>query len=90
MTIEFSWKDQRHQLERIDNQLIQPTKFTTISKEIKQGNSIFAVCLHATMEEVPQRIQLEMQQLLQELEDIYQEPKQLPLEREIDHHINLI
>ena len=41
------------------------------------------------MEEVPQGIQPEMQQLLQEFEDIYQEPKQLPSEREIDHHINL-
>ncbi|RVW29332.1 hypothetical protein CK203_109103 [Vitis vinifera] len=81
--------DQRHQLEGIDNKPIQPTKFKTISKEIKQGNSIFAVCLHAAMEEMPQGIQPEMQQLLQEFEDIYQEPKQLPSEREIDHHINL-
>ena len=61
MTMEFSWKDQRHQLEGIDNQLIQPTKFKTISKEIKQGNFIFLVCLHAAMEKVPQGIQLEMQ-----------------------------
>ena len=89
MIMEFSWKDQRHQLEGIDNQPIQPTKFKTISKEIKQGNFIFVVCLHAAMEKVPQGIQPEMQQLLQEFEDIYQEPKQLPSEREIDHHINL-
>ena len=27
--------------------------------------------------------------MLQEFEDIYQEPKQFPPEREIDHHINL-
>ena len=76
-------------LEGIDNQPIQPTKFKTISKEIMQGNSIFTICLHAAMEEVPQGIQPKMQQLLQEFEDIYQEPKQLPPEREIDHHINL-
>ena len=41
------------------------------------------------MEKVPQGIQPEMQQLLQEFDDIYQEPKQLPPQREIDHHINL-
>ena len=35
MTMEFSWKDQRHQLEGIDNQPIQPKNFKTISKEIK-------------------------------------------------------
>lgn len=79
MTMEFSWRDQRHQLKGIDNQPIQPTTFKANSKEIKQENSIFAICLQPTMEEeVPKKIHPDMQQLLPEFEDIYLEPKQLP------------
>jgi len=89
MIMVFLWKNQHHQLEGIDNQPIQPIKFKAISKEMKQGNSIFAVCLQAAREDMPQSTQPDMQQLLQEFEDIYQEPKQLPPQREIAHHINL-
>jgi hypothetical protein len=56
---------------------------------MKQGNLIFAVCLQAARENMPQSTQSDMQQLLQEFKDIYQEPKQLPPQREIAHHINL-
>jgi len=85
----FLWKNQHHQLEGIDNQSIQLIKFKAISKEMKHGNSIFAVCLQAAREDMPQSTQPDIQQLLQEFEDIYQEPKQLPPQREIAYHINL-
>ena len=50
---------------------------------------MFAICLQTSRETLPQGIHPDMQFLLQTFEDIYQEPKQLPPEREIDHRINL-
>jgi hypothetical protein len=89
MTMKFSWMNQHHQLEGIGNQPIQPIQVQALSKELKQGNSIFAVCLQPAGEETPQMNRPDMQQLLQEFADIHQEPQQLPPQREIDHHINL-
>jgi hypothetical protein len=75
MTMKFSWMNQHHQLEGIGNQPIQPIQVQALSKELKQGNSIFAVCLQPAGEETPQMNRPDMQQLLQEFADIHQEPQ---------------
>lgn len=84
--MDFIWEGQPHQLEGMDSKPIRPTELSTLAKEVKQGNSLFAICLQC---DAGAEIPTEMQPLLQEFEDVCQELKQLPPSREIDHYINL-
>lgn len=72
-----------------DGQLIQSASMKAVSKELRQGNSMFAICVQTEAELPLNRVGSAMQELLQAFEDIFQEPKQLPPAREIDHHITL-
>lgn len=87
MTMVFSWENQHHRLVGIGSQRIQITSFNTILKEVKQGNSLFAVCVKSMVEKDSSH--LEMLKLLQEFQDIYHEPKDLPPKRGINNHIDL-
>ena len=87
--MEFRWNNQIQKLHGIDAQHIQPTSLKDVSKELRQGKSMFAICLQTKAELLVNKIELEMQQLLKDFKDIFQTPEQLPLIREIDHTITL-
>lgn len=48
LTMEFQWNNERHRLQGIDSQAIQPATIKVISKEIRQGSSMFALCTQTT------------------------------------------
>ena len=49
--MEFDWCNQRRHLQGINLQSLQMTSLTEISKEIRQGNEAFVICLHTKLEE---------------------------------------
>jgi hypothetical protein len=88
LTMEFNWENQARRLQGIQRP-IQATSLETIAKKHRQGQMVFAIYVQ-TLEEFPWvDTQLDMQQILSEFEDVFQEPTQLPPLREIDHHIPL-
>nr|CAN75225.1 hypothetical protein VITISV_035856 [Vitis vinifera] len=89
LTMEFQWENQTHKLQGTNTQTIQVASLKAVSKELRQGSSMFAICLQSTSNEVQQAIHLDMQQLIKAFEDIFQEPNQLPPAREVDHRITL-
>ena len=89
LTMVFQWENQTHKLQGTNTQIIQVASLKVVSKELRQGSSMFAIYLQSTSNEVQQAIHLDIQQLIKAFEDIFQEPNQLPLAREIDHRITL-
>ena len=89
LTMEFTWGNQSHKLQGIDNRAIGCASMKSVSKDVRHGEMLFAVCLQSPTDSSTQHIDLDIQQLLQNFEDIFQKPKHLPPIREIDHHINL-
>ena len=87
--MEFRWNNQIQKLQGIDAHHIQPASLKDVSKELRQGKSMFAICLQTKAELLVNRVESEMQQLLKDFKDIFQTPEQLPLIREIDHTITL-
>ncbi|KAF2325566.1 hypothetical protein GH714_030427 [Hevea brasiliensis] len=53
MTMEFQWNDQMQKLQGTDVQPIQSASVKAFSKELRQGNSMFAICLQ-TEAKLPQ------------------------------------
>ncbi|XP_015381784.1 uncharacterized protein LOC107175001 [Citrus sinensis] len=89
LTMEFDWGNQRRHLEGISPQSLQTASLTEISKEIRQGNEAFPICLHTKLEKALRAVPADMQQLLKDYEEIFQEPTKLPPSRGIDHCIPL-
>ncbi|RVW93094.1 Retrovirus-related Pol polyprotein from transposon 17.6 [Vitis vinifera] len=89
LTMEFQWENQTHKLQGTNTQTIQVASLKAVSKELRQGRSMFAICLQSTSNEIQQTIHLDMQQLIKAFEDIFREPNQLPPAREIHHRITL-
>ncbi|RVW63028.1 Retrovirus-related Pol polyprotein from transposon 17.6 [Vitis vinifera] len=89
LTMVFQWENQTHKLQGTNTQIIQVASLKVVSKELRQGSSMFAIYLQSTSNEVQQAIHLDIQQLIKAFEDIFQEPNQLPPAREIDHQITL-
>ena len=87
--MEFRWNNQIQKLQGIDAHHIQPASLKDVSTELRQGKSMFAICLQTKAELLVNRVESEMQQLLKDFKDIFQTPEQLPLIREIDHTITL-
>ena len=78
LTMEFQWNNQNHRLQGIGSQSIQSVTMKTISKDQRQGGSLFAICLQTTVEPTPQDVHIDMKMLLEKFADLFQEPKQLP------------
>lgn len=76
-------------MEGIGPQTLQTTSLTEITKEMRQGHSIFAVCLHMNIKESLSTTPPDMQDLLKGYMDLFQELTQLPPTCEIDHRITL-
>uniref|UniRef100_A0A6N2MMB5 Integrase catalytic domain-containing protein n=1 Tax=Salix viminalis TaxID=40686 RepID=A0A6N2MMB5_SALVM len=85
LMMEFNWANQARRLQGIQKP-IQATSFETIAKEHRQGQMVFAIYIQTLS---MFWLQPDMQQLLSEFDDVFQEPTQLPPLREIDHHIPL-
>ena len=70
-------------------QTIQAISLTEITKEMRQGHFVFAICLQINKVDSFNVAPASMQKLLEEYAELFQEPKRLPPMREIDHHITL-
>ena len=75
-------------------QAIQVASPNNLSKELHQGHAIFAVCFQPTLETTfngvsPDDKQQDMQRLLKDYADMFQEPLSLSLVRDIEHCITL-
>ena len=88
LTMDFNWENQARRLQGIQGP-IQATSLETIAKEHRQGHMVFTVYVQTVEGSSWDGTQPDMQQILGEFEDVFQEPFKLPPLREIDHHIPL-
>ncbi|XP_024043371.1 uncharacterized protein LOC112100028 [Citrus clementina] len=90
LTMDFTWENKSCWLQGIGPQSIQTASLTKITKELRQGQSGFAICFHVNIEDSLNTTTPNMQDLLKEYNTLFQEPTKLPPRREIDHNITLI
>ena len=86
--MEFIWNNESQRLQGIDKQARHCISIKRISKDIRNESVVFAVSFYS-LEALPHSTHIDIQQLMHEFEYIFQDPRQLPSLREIDHHINL-
>ena len=89
MTMEFQWEDQERKPQGSNSQTIQSTSLEAISKEVRQGSSIFVIYLQSLDKVARPKMKSDMQKALEAYANIFKEPTQLPLVREVDHCIPL-
>jgi len=77
----FYWENLARQLQGFCDQPIQTTSLKEISKEFRQGHSIFAICPQSTMHETEESQSPSMCQVLDNYTEIFKEPTQLPPKR---------
>ena len=87
MIMEVEWNGQQQLLQGLDDPSIQATSMEALSKKLRQIHAIFVVCFQASIEENHHDLSIDLQQLLNNYEDVFQEPNQLPPTREIEHRI---
>lgn len=87
LTMEFQWDNNTHKLQGLRTPVIQSTSLQAISKEARHGSSIFAICIDSS--KGSEFIHPDLQSILDQYQDLFKEPTQLPPPREIEHHINL-
>ncbi|KAH9792244.1 hypothetical protein KPL71_004039 [Citrus sinensis] len=89
LTMDFDWDNAKRRLQGLDPQTIQATTLSEVTKDMKQGHNVFAICLYLKNEESYAVAPASMRSLLEEYSELFMEPKQLPPTREIDHQITL-
>ncbi|KAH9753704.1 hypothetical protein KPL71_015173 [Citrus sinensis] len=89
LTMDFTWENKSCRLQVIGPQSIQTASLTEITKELRQGQSGFAICFHVNVEDSLNTTTPDMQDLLKEYNTLFQKPTKLPPRREIDHNITL-
>ena len=89
LTMKFYWENLDRQLQGFTDQPIQAASLKEISKEFRQGHSVFAICPQSTMQDTKGVQSPSMSQVLAKYPEIFDEPTQLPPKREIDHTISL-
>lgn len=57
--------------------MVQPASVTEVTKEIKQGHEVYAICFQIKLEESMGTLPPDMQQLLSNYEALFREPTQL-------------
>jgi hypothetical protein len=87
--MKFYWENLDRQLQGFTDQPIQAASLKEISKEFRQGHSVFAICPQSTMQDTKGVQSPSMSQVLAKYPEIFDEPTQLPPKREIDHTISL-
>lgn len=86
--MEFTWGGQVRCLQGVDAPILQSTSLKAITKVIRQQPFGLAVCLNHHPDSTD-KVEPEIQRLLNEFSDIFQEPHQLPPAREVEHQIIL-
>ena len=89
LTMEFKWEHQVRKLQGTHHQHIQTASLKELTKELRQGQSLFAVYMHNATSIVHEGMPPDMQGLLEEYTDIFKEPTKLPPAREVEHRIPL-
>ncbi|CAK9141154.1 unnamed protein product [Ilex paraguariensis] len=94
LTMNFIWDNPNRRLQGVDVQAIQVASPNKLSKELRQAHALFAVCFQPTLGTTshgapPNDQKQDMQRLLKDYADVFQEPSSLPLVREAEHCITL-
>lgn len=87
-TMKFMWAGQERKLCGLQTTQIQQAQAKEVYREVKMGQSCFALCIqeeNVTVSPIAEDLRL----LLRDFDEIFQTPTQLPPEREIEHHIVL-
>ena len=88
LTMKFTWNNQSHKLQGINGPINPYDSLKTISKDLKGKNAAFMVYLQSVKVST-QQAHPDIQRLMQEFNEIFQDPKQLPPVQNINHHIIL-
>jgi hypothetical protein len=89
LTMDFWWKNQAQTLNGSNSQAIQPASLTAITKGVCHGCSTFTVYCQSIEKMERPNMQTNMKEIINNFEDIFYEPTQLPPSREVDHSIPL-
>jgi hypothetical protein len=90
LTMEFLWKNQIRPLQGTDDEAIQIASINELTKEARQNNPIFAICLQVSAAEPHNKtIHPDMKAILHEFSELLKELTGLPPIREVDHCISL-
>ena len=87
--MEFKWEHQVRKLQGAHHQPIQTASLKELTKELRQGQSLFVVYMHNATSIVHEGMPPDMQGLLAEYTNIFEEPTKLPPAREVEHRIPL-
>lgn len=82
MTKEFQWNNQARMSQAMETQTIQSAPLKTTAKEIRQGGSVFPLCLQTTEQENQLQVHDDIQPWLEAYADVSKKPTQLPPARE--------
>ena len=89
LTMEFQWENTPRKLQGLDHHSIQKASLKELSKEFRQGHSLFAICVHSLVDVAQEDMQPAMHKLLEQYVDVLAEPTQVPPAREVNHFIPL-
>ncbi|XP_040996109.1 uncharacterized protein LOC121242288 [Juglans microcarpa x Juglans regia] len=94
LTMDFNWNKQARRLQGLDEQAVQEATLKEMSKECRMGHTLFALCIPSTTKnnlqgEFSEVKHQDLQRVIQEYEDVFQDPSCVPPMREVDHCITL-
>lgn len=69
--MDFNWKNEKRRLQGLGLQSLQSASLNEITKEIRQGHEVFAICLHINMEESWSTTPPDIQKLLREYTELF-------------------
>ena len=88
-TMEFEWAGQKRMVRGLLYKPITQVQPEEISKEARMGQACFALTFQPENDAAPPQVPIEMSCLLQQFEEVFQVPSELPPSRDIEHHITL-
>lgn len=87
--MEFQWNRKVRKLQGVCTPLIQSIPIQAITKYASQASSLFVVCPQHATTSLSTPIHSDMQELIENFSDIYQEPIPQPPPKTVDHQITL-
>lgn len=87
--MEFQWNRKACKLQGVCTPLIQSIPIQAITKYASQASSLFVVCPQHATTSLSTPIHSDMQELIENFSDIYQEPIPQPPPKTVDHQITL-
>jgi tagatose-1,6-bisphosphate aldolase len=88
--MDFIWNNQARKLQGLGEQSIQEATLKKVSKDCRQQQMLFAVCFLLTIKEKIQNTNYgnkDIQHIIEEHQDVFQESSCLPPVREVTHCI---